>query len=73
MWGLTGTPTVVLGPGDIAQAHTADEWIELAQVDAAADIRFARRLVAARAPVSAAALADPAQKLKDLAAERAAA
>ncbi|MFP4250263.1 MAG: M20 family metallopeptidase [Armatimonadota bacterium] len=31
-------PLVVLGPGDIAQAHTADEWIELAQVEAAVDI-----------------------------------
>ncbi|MFW5868364.1 MAG: M20 family metallopeptidase [Armatimonadota bacterium] len=33
-----GIPLVVLGPGDIAQAHTADEWIELAQVEAAVDI-----------------------------------
>ena len=24
-----GIPSVVFGPGDIAQAHTADEWIEL--------------------------------------------
>ncbi|MGM0493212.1 MAG: M20 family metallopeptidase [Armatimonadota bacterium] len=31
-------PLVVLGPGDIAQAHTADEWIELAQVEAAVNI-----------------------------------
>lgn len=35
-----GVPSVVFGPGDIAQAHTADEWVELAQVDAAADILF---------------------------------
>jgi len=28
-----GIPSVVFGPGDIAQAHTADEWIELAQLD----------------------------------------
>jgi acetylornithine deacetylase/succinyl-diaminopimelate desuccinylase-like protein len=28
-------PSVVFGPGDIAQAHTADEWVELAQVEAA--------------------------------------
>lgn len=28
-------PTIVLGPGDIAQAHTADEWIELSEVDRA--------------------------------------
>jgi acetylornithine deacetylase/succinyl-diaminopimelate desuccinylase-like protein len=32
-----GVPAVVFGPGSIEQAHTADEWIELAQVDAAAD------------------------------------
>ena len=31
-----GVPSVVFGPGSIAQAHTADEWVELAQVDAAA-------------------------------------
>ena len=22
-----GTPSIIFGPGDIAQAHTADEWI----------------------------------------------
>jgi len=33
-----GVPLVVLGAGDIAQAHTADEWIELRQVELAADI-----------------------------------
>jgi acetylornithine deacetylase len=27
-----GVPTVVCGPGDIAQAHTVDEFIELAQL-----------------------------------------
>jgi acetylornithine deacetylase len=35
-----GIPTVVLGPGDIAQAHSADEWVELAQVERAAEIYF---------------------------------
>ena len=25
-------PVVVLGPGDIAQAHTRDEWLDLAQL-----------------------------------------
>ena len=24
---------LVYGPGDIAQAHTADEWVELAQLE----------------------------------------
>ncbi|MGC9319039.1 MAG: M20 family metallopeptidase [Armatimonadota bacterium] len=33
-----GDPLVVLGPGDIAQAHTADEWIEVRQVELAAEI-----------------------------------
>jgi len=31
-------PTVVLGPGDIAQAHSADEWVELAQVERCAEL-----------------------------------
>ncbi len=31
-----GTPCVVFGPGDIAQAHTKDEWIDLEQVQLAA-------------------------------------
>ncbi len=28
-----GIPSVVFGPGNIAQAHTADEWISLAQLE----------------------------------------
>lgn len=32
-----GIPCVVYGPGSIAQAHTADEFIELAQVEQAVD------------------------------------
>lgn len=38
--GASGLPCVVLGPGDIAQAHTRDEWIDLDQVDQAAEIYF---------------------------------
>lgn len=30
-----GIPSVVFGPGDIAQAHTVDEWIELAELEQA--------------------------------------
>ncbi len=33
-----GIPSVVFGPGDIAQAHTADEWISLAQLERAKDL-----------------------------------
>ncbi len=36
----TGVSTVVFGPGDIEQAHTADEWIELEQVELASKILF---------------------------------
>jgi acetylornithine deacetylase len=33
-----GVQCVVCGPGHIAQAHTTEEWVELAQVEAAARI-----------------------------------
>ena len=33
-----GVPTVVIGPGDIAQAHTADEWIDLEQLKLGVEI-----------------------------------
>ncbi len=36
-----GLPCLVFGPGDIAQAHTKDEWVELDQVRTAADAYFA--------------------------------
>jgi acetylornithine deacetylase len=35
-----GIPAVVFGPGDIAQAHTKDEWVDLAEVDRAAEILY---------------------------------
>ena len=41
-----GIPSVVFGPGNIAQAHTADEWIALASLRGAAQMlaRFLRSL-----------------------------
>ncbi len=33
-----GIPTAVLGPGDLARAHTADEWVEVREVADAARI-----------------------------------
>jgi succinyl-diaminopimelate desuccinylase len=33
-----GTPSVVFGPGNIAQAHTADEWISLKSLERATDL-----------------------------------
>ena len=33
-----GIPTVVWGPGDIAQAHTADEWITIEQLERGTDM-----------------------------------
>ena len=33
LFSAAGIPAVVFGPGDIAQAHTADEWVALAQLD----------------------------------------
>jgi acetylornithine deacetylase ArgE len=33
-----GIPAVVFGPGDIAQAHTCDEWIDIAEMEKAEEI-----------------------------------
>ena len=37
VYAAAGVPSIVWGPGSIAQAHTADEWIDLAQLDASVD------------------------------------
>ena len=41
-----GTPAVLFGPGDIAQAHTADEWISLRSLERATELltTFLQRL-----------------------------
>lgn len=33
-----GVPVIVFGPGDIAQAHTVDEWVEASQLPLAASV-----------------------------------
>lgn len=38
--GPSGVPSVVFGPGSIDQAHTADEWVPLAEVEAASEVLF---------------------------------
>jgi acetylornithine deacetylase len=35
-----GVPSVVFGPGDIAQAHTCDEWVDLDEVEEASEILY---------------------------------
>ncbi|MDP6504945.1 MAG: M20/M25/M40 family metallo-hydrolase, partial [Planctomycetota bacterium] len=35
---VEGIPTLVLGPGDIAQAHTCDEWIDLDQLEQGVEV-----------------------------------
>ncbi|MFZ5823615.1 MAG: M20 family metallopeptidase [Bacillota bacterium] len=37
-WGIARIPCVVLGPGDIAQAHTENEWIALEQLEASVPV-----------------------------------
>jgi len=41
-----GIPSVVFGPGDIAQAHTTEEWISLAQLERGKEmlLRFLKSL-----------------------------
>jgi len=44
----SGTPAVCFGPGSVAQAHTTDEWVEVSEIDACADVltRLSRRYLA---------------------------
>jgi len=40
MFARIGIPTVVFGPGSARQAHTADEWVEVAQLESAVEILY---------------------------------
>ena len=33
-----GIPAIILGPGSVEQAHSADEWVEIQQIVDAAKI-----------------------------------
>jgi acetylornithine deacetylase/succinyl-diaminopimelate desuccinylase-like protein len=45
-----GIPAVCFGPGSMAQAHTADEWIDVTEIATCADVleTFARGLARGR-------------------------
>lgn len=40
LFAQAGVPAVVCGPGLLAQAHTVDEWIEIRQLEQAAEVYF---------------------------------
>jgi acetylornithine deacetylase len=37
-YAAAGAPSIVFGPGDLAQAHTKDEWVALDQLNKAAAV-----------------------------------
>ena len=45
-----GIPSIIVGPGSIEQAHTEDEWIEVAQIPPAARL-YAAMIVDLLGPV----------------------
>jgi acetylornithine deacetylase/succinyl-diaminopimelate desuccinylase-like protein len=46
VFSAAGMPAIALGPGSITQAHTADEWIKVSDLEAGADFfeKFLRSL-----------------------------
>jgi acetylornithine deacetylase len=44
---VAGIPSVVLGPGRIEQAHSADEWVDLDELESAVDVYGALMLAGA--------------------------
>ena len=38
LFSAAGIPAIVLGPGDIAQAHATDEWVEVEQLETAYEL-----------------------------------
>lgn len=46
--GETGLPCLVFGPGNIAQAHTKDEWVDLEQVRQAAEAYYQMAMAVGR-------------------------
>jgi acetylornithine deacetylase len=38
LFAQAGLPAIVLGPGNIAQAHVLDEWVSIEQLDLALNI-----------------------------------
>ncbi len=38
LFAQAGIPAIVLGPGNIAQAHVVDEWVSLEQLQRALEI-----------------------------------
>ena len=45
-----GIPSVVCGPGDIAQAHTDNEWVDLQQVEGS--VRLYEQFIASETPLA---------------------
>jgi len=40
VFGASGIPTIVFGPGSIEQAHTEDEWLDVEQLETATEVLY---------------------------------